>query len=199
MAESETAARPLGPRFRDALSVALVLHGGQAKKGTTVPYLAHLLAVTALVLEHGGDEDQAVAALLHDAIEDAGADVRPLVARFGSRVAAIVEGCTDTDVKPKPPYRARKEAYLAHLAEAPPDVILVSMADKLANVRSIITDYRAIGDRLWERFNGGKSGTLWYYGAIVDVYAKKTQSTLFRELERAVRELEGLAGGEQIQ
>ena len=199
MAETGTTPRPLGSCFRDALSVALVLHGGQAKKGTTVPYLAHLLAVTALVLEHGGDEEQAVAALLHDAIEDAGADVRPLVARFGPRVAAIVEGCTDTDIQPKPPWRARKEAYLAHLAGAPADVLLVSMADKLANVRSIITDFRAVGDQVWERFRGKKSGTLWYYREIVNVCAKKTQSTLFHELERAVAELESLAGGEQVQ
>lgn len=194
MAETELAARPLGLRFRDALTVAMMLHGEQVKKKTNIPYLAHLLAVTALVLEHGGDEEQAVAALLHDAIEDAGAEVRPLVARFGSRVAAIVEGCTDTDVQPKPPYRERKQRYLEHLAHAPDDVILVCMADKLANVRSIIADFRVVGDRIWERFSGGKSGTLWYYREIVNVCAQKTRSALFHELERAVRELEGLAG-----
>lgn len=199
MSETETAAGPLGPRFRDALGVALVLHGAQVKKGTTVPYLAHLLAVTALVLEHGGDEDQAVAALLHDAIEDAGAEVRPLIARFGPRVAAIVEGCTDTDVQPKPPWRPRKEAYLAHLAAAPAGVVLVAMADKLANVRSIIADHRAIGDRVFERFSGRKDGTLWYYREIVRVCSGKAPATLFLELERAVADLEAVAGGGPVQ
>ena len=199
MAATEAAAHPLGPRFRDALSVALVLHGAQVKKGTSVPYLAHLLAVTALVLEHGGDEDHAVAALLHDAIEDAGTDVRPLIARFGSRVAGIIKGCTDTDVQPKPPWRARKEAYLAHLAAAPPDVVLVAMADKLANVRSILADHRAIGDRVFERFSGRKDGTLWYYRAIVNVCAGKEPASLCRELAGAVEELEARAGGGPVE
>jgi (p)ppGpp synthase/HD superfamily hydrolase len=194
MAETEIAGRPLGPRFRDALAMALMLHGEQVRKGTAVPYFSHLLAVTALVLEHGGDEDQAIAALLHDAIEDAGAEVRPLISRFGPRVAAIVEGCTDTDVLPKPPWRERKQAYIDRLPRESDDVILVSMADKLANVRSIIADFRMVGDRVWERFRGGKSGTLWYCSALVDAFAERTQSSLFHELARAVHELEGLAG-----
>jgi GTP pyrophosphokinase len=199
MGETESATHPLGPRFRDAFSIALVLHGAQVKKGTRVPYLAHLLAVTALVLEHGGDEDHAVAALLHDAIEDAGADVRPLIARFGPRVAAIVEGCTDTDLQPKPPWRARKEAYLTHLAAAPPDVVLVAMADKLANVRSILADHRAIGDQVFERFSGKKDGALWYYRAIANVCAGKEPLSLYHELAGAVEELAARAGGGPVE
>ena len=133
----------LSPCFDDALVFASRLHAGQLRKGTPVPYVAHLLAVTATVLEHGGDEDEAIAALLHDAVEDqGGAATRAKIRRrFGENVAAIVDGCTDADTIPKPPWQQRKEAYLAHLVgETSPSVRLVSSADKLHNVRSIIAD-----------------------------------------------------------
>src|SRR5262249_53304678 len=157
------------------------------RKSSPVPYFAHLLAVAAIVLEHGGDEDAAVAALLHDVVEDTGgrprlADVR---SRFGDTVAAIVEGCTDADTLPKPPGRGRKDAYIARVAAEPPAVHLVSAADKLHNARSLLTDHFETGSALWARFNGGKEGTLWYYRTLVGTYSKAPPA-LVRELDRVV-------------
>ncbi|HUS16948.1 MAG TPA: HD domain-containing protein [Chloroflexia bacterium] len=185
---------PLTARFEDALLTASRLHATQIRKGSGVPYIAHLLAVSALVLENGGDEDTAIAALLHDAVEDQGgtATREAIRAQFGERVAAIVDGCTDADVLPKPPWRARKEAYIAHLATAPRAVRLVSSADKLHNARSILADYRVLGDTLWERFTGGKAGTLWYYRALTTAYQAVEGTPLVAELDRVVSELEQL-------
>jgi GTP pyrophosphokinase len=187
----------LTPRFTEAVAYALAAHAGQMRKSSPVPYFAHLLAVAAIVLEHGGDEDAAVAALLHDVVEDAGgrprlADVR---ARFGDRVAAIVEGCTDADTLPKPPWRGRKEAYIARLAAEPPVVHLVSAADKLHNARSLLADHFETGSALWGRFNGGKDGTLWYYRTLVGTYSKAPPA-LVRELDRMVTALESRAAAE---
>ena len=187
----------LGPRFEDALLFATRKHSGQTRKQSQVPYVAHLLSVTALVLEAGGDEDQAIAAVLHDVVEDCGgapvlAEVRE---RFGPRVAHIVEGCTDTDALPKPPWRARKEYYLSHLREAGEDVRLVSAADKLHNVRSIVADYRYLGEAVWERFAGRREGTLWYYRAVLDILQQHPGSRLVDELERVVLELEQMTRG----
>jgi GTP pyrophosphokinase len=164
----------LSTRFEEALVLATCLHADQTRKGTAIPYISHLLAVTAIVLEHGGNEDEAIAALLHDSIEDqGGAATREEIRRqFGDRVVEIVDGCTDTDVMPKPPWRERKEAYLAHIIEATGSVRLVSAADKLHNARAILEDYRIIGEALWNRFNGGKEGTLWYYRSAVDALRK---------------------------
>jgi len=185
----------LSTRFEEALVLATCLHADQTRKGTTIPYISHLLAVTAIVLEHGGNEDEAIAALLHDAIEDqGGASTREEIRRqFGDRVVEIVDGCTDTDVMPKPPWRARKEAYLAHIIEATPSVRLVSAADKLHNARAILEDYRIIGEALWKRFNGGKEGTLWYYRSAVDSLRKVGTTPLIEELDRVVSEIEYLA------
>ena len=188
----------LGQRFEDALVYATQKHSGQTRKASGIPYVSHVLSVAALVLESGGDEDQAIAALLHDAVEDCGgapilADIRQ---RFGDRVAFIVAGCTDTDQIPKPPWRARKDDYLRHLREAPEDVRLVSVADKLHNVRSIVADYRALGDAVWERFAGRKDGSLWYYRALLDVFLQGKpelqgkSNRLIEEFERSVLELE---------
>ncbi|MBS0561028.1 MAG: HD domain-containing protein, partial [Proteobacteria bacterium] len=141
------------PRFAEAVAVAAELHDGQRRKGTAIPYLAHLLAVSAIVLEYGGDEDQAIAGLLHDVIEDCGAEHEAAIrTRFGDRVASIVRGCTDADIQPKPPWQERKEAYLAHLGEAAVDVLLVSAADKLHNSRAIVSDVRAHGEVVFDRF-----------------------------------------------
>jgi GTP pyrophosphokinase len=185
----------LGSRFEAALVHAAQLHREQVRKGSGVAYVSHLLAVAGLVLEHGGDEDEAIAALLHDAVEDQGgaATLRAIRERFGDTVAAIVEGCTDTDETPKPPWRIRKEAYLAHLPTASPSVRLVSAADKLHNARTIAADYRRYGEALWERFSGGREGTLWYYRALVGVLAAHGRTPLVEDLERAVSELERLA------
>jgi len=186
----------LSSRFEEALLFATRLHSTQWRKGTGIPYIAHLLAVTSIVLENGGNEDEAIAALLHDAIEDQGGDAtrEEIRRRFGNDVVAIVDGCTDADVIPKPPWRARKESYIAHLRQAPPPVRLVSSADKLHNARALLADYRQLGDELWLRFQGGKGGTLWYYRAVVDVLSEGGSNPLIEELERVVAELEHLAG-----
>jgi (p)ppGpp synthase/HD superfamily hydrolase len=185
---------PLGPRFERALVFATREHAGQHRKGTAVPYVAHLLGVASLVLEAGGDEDLAIAALLHDVVEDCGGApmLKEIRRRFGKRVAHVVDGCTDTDLEPKPPWRQRKEDYVAHLRTADADTRLVSAADKLYNVRSIVATYREIGDRVWERFHGKRDGTLWYYRTLLDEFQRKKSSPLIRELERAVIELEAV-------
>jgi len=184
----------LGPRFERALVFATRKHAGQHRKGTTVTYVAHLLSVAALVLEAGGDEVLAIAALLHDVVEDCGGApmLKEIRRRFGKRVAHVVDGCTDSDLDPKPPWRQRKEDYVAHLRTADADTRVVSAADKLHNVRSIVAAYREIGDRVWERFHGKRDGTLWYYRALLDEFRRKQSSPLIPELERAVTELEAL-------
>ena len=170
------------------------------RKGTSVPYVAHLLAVASIALEHGASEDEAIAALLHDAIEDqgvasGGADrLRArLRERFGDAVVAIVDGCTDSETDPKPPWRPRKEAWLARLASAPRSVLLVVGADKLHNARSIVADLRARGGATGPRFTGGRDGTLWYYREVSDRLAARLPGDLAGELGRAVAEMERLA------
>lgn len=187
----------LSHRFGEALAFAFELHRDQRRKGgSKTPYVAHLLSVCAIVLEHGGTEDEAIAALLHDAVEDQGGDSarREIRSRFGARVAAMVDGCSDTDQQPKPPWRQRKEAYLCHLPDAPRSVRLVSAADKLHNARSILQDYRQLGEDLWDRFRGGRDGTLWYYRSLVQVFNERGPARLADELARVVAELECLAG-----
>jgi (p)ppGpp synthase/HD superfamily hydrolase len=183
----------LTTRFELALLYAHALHASQVRKASGIPYIAHLLSVAALVLEDGGDEDEVIAALLHDSIEDQDVTRAELEARFGPHVADIVAGCTDADVKPKPPWRQRKEQYLAHLAHAAPGVLRVSLADKLHNARTILTDYRRLGDAVWERFKGRKDGTLWYYRELVRIYRERSASPHVEELARVVAELERLA------
>lgn len=188
--------RPLTTRFSDALVLACQLHRMQARKGTQVPYVAHLLAVAGLALEHGATENEAIAALLHDAVEDQGGAVtaRTIRDRFGDEVADIVVSVSDTDEAPKPPWRARKEKYIAHVRTATPSARLVSACDKLHNARSILADYRAVGDAVWARFKGGKDGTLWYYRALLDALreadASNRMTGLLDELARVVDDLE---------
>ena len=182
----------LGRRFEQALLFAREKHAGQSRKGTRVPYFSHLMSVAALVLEAGGDEDLAIAALLHDVVEDCGGApmLKEIRRRFGKRVAYVVEGCTDTDAFPKPPWRDRKEAYLKHLRAADADTRLVSSADKLHNARTILTDYRECGEAVWERFQGKRDGTLWYYHALLTEFQRKRPNRLTNELARVVNELE---------
>lgn len=186
----------LGERFDEALHYASRLHNRQRRKGTGIPYIAHLMSVAALVLEHGGDEDMAVAALLHDAVEDQGGApvLKEIRRRFGERVARIVAGCTDADTIPKPPWRQRKEEYIAHVRHAPAEVRLVSVADKLHNARAVLADYRQHGEALWSRFKGGREGTLWYYRTLVETFRQAGNNLLVEELDRVVSELESLAG-----
>ena len=185
----------LTARFEEALIFATRLHASQFRKGSATPYLAHLLAVTSLVLENGGNEDEAIAALLHDAVEDQGgaATLEEIRRRFGDRFVEIVDGCTDAEVIPKPPWRPRKEAFIAHLREAPASVRLVVAADKLHNARSVLADYRVLGESLWKRFNGGKDGTLWYYRTTTDALRSSGTTPLIEELDRVVSEIEYLA------
>jgi (p)ppGpp synthase/HD superfamily hydrolase len=186
----------LTDRFERALVFATRAHAGQLKKGTSVPYAAHILGVASLVLDAGGDEDLAIAALLHDVVEDCGGQPRlaEIRRKFGPRVAHVVEGCTDTDEDPKPPWRKRKEDYIRHLRTADADTRLVSAADKLYNARLILADYREIRDAVFERFTGKREGALWYYRALVEEFRRGEQNRLTDELERVVIELERLAG-----
>ena len=185
-------------RFRQALEFATKLHADQIRKGTNIPYIAHLLAVTALVLDHGADEEVAIAALLHDAAEDQGGTtiLQEIKRVFGGRVSALVEACSDTMETPKPPWKERKVRYIKHLATASDDVLLIALADKLHNARAVLTDFRKHGDGVWARFQGGKEGTLWYYDRIVATFADVGKFPyLTRELTVVVEELLALAHG----
>jgi (p)ppGpp synthase/HD superfamily hydrolase len=186
---------PYGKKFEVALEYAARVHRDQTRKGTGIPYVTHLLAVASIVGEYGGTEDEVVAALLHDAPEDQGGEARlaDIRERFGEEVAGIVAGNTDTYEDPKPPWRERKEAYVARIAREPDPVRLVSAADKLHNARSVLADLRAVGDALWARFNGGKEGTLWYHRALVAAFAAAGSNAVVEELDRVVGEIERLA------
>jgi (p)ppGpp synthase/HD superfamily hydrolase len=185
----------LSERFTQALIYAHELHATQKRKASDVPYITHLLGVTSIALEYGANEDEAIAALLHDAIEDQGGATTKaeILRRFGENVTAIVEGCSEPYTKPKPPWRERKQIYIAHIPTASPSVLLVSASDKLHNARSILKDYRIIGDAVWDRFTAGKEGTLWYYRALVEAFTKTAVTPLIEELARVVTEIETLA------
>ena len=189
--------RVLTRRFKEAFDLAFDLHKDQQRKGKPEPYVGHLIAVASIVIEAGGDEDMAIAALLHDAVEDQGG--RPVLEeirrRFGDRVAGIVEGCTDTDRVEKPTWRLRKEKYIEHIrTEADMETRLVSAADKLHNARSILADYRLQGEDVWRRFKGGREGSLWYYREITNALKERGANPVVEELERVVKALERKAG-----
>jgi (p)ppGpp synthase/HD superfamily hydrolase len=186
----------LGIPLQRAFRYAAEKHTGQTRKQTAVPYLSHLMAVSSLVLEAGGDEDMAIAALLHDVVEDCGGmpRLREVRKQFGTRVAKIVEGCTDSFGDPKPEWMERKKGYLREVKDADAETRLVSAADKLHNVRTILADYRQDGESIWKRFSGKKEGTLWYYRALSDEYQRRNPNRITRELEIAVGELERAVG-----
>ena len=186
-------------RFASALAYAHDVHQGQRRKGTGIPYLAHVLGVAAIAMEYGADEDEAIGALLHDAAEDGGgeATLAEIRARFGDAVAEIVLGCSDSlveDPEDKLPWRERKENYLAHLENASQSVCLVSAADKLHNVRSIIRDYHEHGEAIWDRFQGSRDGTLWYYETVANTLIRRYRTQLTRDLQEEVDKLLALAG-----
>lgn len=187
--------RKLGQRFLRAFLFAAEKHSGQTRKASTIPYIAHLMGVASLVLEAGANEDLAIAALLHDVVEDCGGApmLKEVRRRFGPRVAKMVDGCTDAYTLPKPPWRPRKENYIRRLRKESSDTRLVSAADKLNNVRSILSDYRAVGESIWSRFNGGRDGTLWYYRTLRDLFLQYKPNRITRDFELAVHELESLA------
>lgn len=194
----------VGKRFREALVWAAELHEEQRRKGGNVPYVAHLLGVASIVLEHGGTEDQAIGALLHDALEDQAHRMTPgeIRARFGAKVEEIVEACTDGDAEEQQDrdparWRVRKQKYIDAIATKPADALLVSMADKLYNARAILEDFREIGDRLWPRFTAGKEGNLWYYRAMLTAFKARADNRLWHELDRTVADIERMAALER--
>jgi len=185
----------LSPKFEEALVYATRIHGGQLRKKTQIPYIGHLLGVTAIAMEYGASETEAIAALLHDAVEDCGGPERQrdIEKKFGKEVSEIVAGCTDTDQTPKPPWRERKEKYIAHLKTASASTRLVSAADKLHNTQAILHNLREEGDEVWSRFKGGKEGALWYYRSLVTAFRAHGDSALIDELDRVVSEIERIS------
>lgn len=192
---TETDTPLLTERFDEALAYASRIHRTQLRKGAGIPYISHLLGVAAIALENGADEDQAIAALLHDAVEDQGglAQLEQIRARFGEAVAQIVADCTDTHEDPKPDWRPRKEAYVAGLAHKAPRSLAVSIADKTHNAAAINADLRLHGAAVWERFTGERDGTLWYYRSLADAFAWLLPGAAATRFEREVAEMEELA------
>lgn len=195
MSEQTTAPRLTG-QFSKALVYAELKHHNQVRKGGDIPYVGHLLSVAGLVLDDNGSETQAIAALLHDCVEDAGGPptLEEIRVNFGADVARIVAECSDTDETPKPPWRDRKQKYIAHLAEVGEDTLLVSLADKLDNSRAILRDYRAHGPALWQRFTvKDPDDHLWYYGELLGAYRSRgAESWMVEELGRVLDQLGGL-------
>jgi len=187
----------IGARFEKAFLFAANKHSTQTRKASSIPYIAHLMGAASLVLEAGGDEDLAIAALLHDVVEDCGGVpmLKQVERKFGKRVARVVDGCTDAYGDPKPPWKQRKDAYIARLKNENADTRLVSAADKLNNIRSIISDYRSIGESVWSRFNGGREGTLWYYRTLRDEFLRDKPNRITCDFDLAVQELESLVEG----
>ena len=194
--ETEAVPPALGERFEEALQFATATHRFQRRKGSDVPYVGHLLGVCSLVIEDGGDEDEAIAALLHDAAEDQGGETMlvEISQRFGPRVADIVAACSDTLKEPKPEWRERKETYLSHLEHQSRSVLRVSVADKLFNARAILRDYLQVGDALWSRFRTGRDGQLWYYRELADRFSRLLPGRMAAELAEVVDELERVTG-----
>jgi len=177
-------------RFDEALGLAAAAFRDRRRKGTEIPYVAHLLQVAVWVAEGGGDEEQLIAAVLHDYLEDIeGSSAAELRTRFGERVTRLVEALSDTTVRPKPPWRERKERYLAHLRAAPAEVKLISACDKLHNARSILRDLGLVGDEVWARFSATKGDTLWYYREVAGALAHEFDHPVVREVDEAVRAL----------
>jgi (p)ppGpp synthase/HD superfamily hydrolase len=202
MSEQTTTPRLTG-QFSKALVYAELKHHNQVRKGGDIPYVGHLLTVAGLVINDGGSEVQAIAALLHDAVEDAGgpATLAEIKANFGDDVARIVDECSDTDEVPKPPWRDRKQRYINHLAQVGEDTLLVSVADKLDNARSMLRDYHEHGPALWERFTvKDPRDHLWYYGELLNAYrGRGCTSWMVDELDQVVKELRRLVeGGDRI-
>ena len=184
-----------GDRFIRALDLTVRTHARQARKKTEIPYVGHLLAVCSLVIEDGGSEDEAIAALLHDAVEDGGGApmLQQIREQFGDNVAAIVDACSDTDQVPKPPWRARKEEYIAHLETADAQTLRVSCADKLHNVSSIVRDHGLIGAQIWSRFSAPREQTIWYYTSLAEIFSRRMPgSALSRGLSLMTGQLDRL-------
>ncbi|WP_205369704.1 HD domain-containing protein [Thermoleptolyngbya sp. PKUAC-SCTB121] len=190
--ETQTQSRPLSPRFAHALTYAFHLHQHQLRKGSSVPYISHLMSVAALVLEDGGNEDAAIAALLHDAIEDQGGNAtrNEIRKQFGDAVLRIVDACTESDETPKPSWKERKLRAIAQLQQAEPAIQRVILADKLHNLRCIWADWQRQGDRVWQRFNASPADILWFYRACLDAVGDRFSSPMLIELRTLLTNLE---------
>ena len=204
--------QPLTNRFSEALTFAAEIHRHQPRKGTQIPYISHVIGVASIALDYGADEDEGIAALLHDAIEDAPDSLGPdkaavvrerILSGFGLRVLDIVEGCTDADVTPKPAWRKRKEDYIAHIADASASMTMVSASDKLHNARAVLKDFRTGGISIFDRFNreAGIAGTIGYYRGLVAAFQSRAPqlvdarlSPLITELARTVSHIEHETG-----
>lgn len=182
----------LTTQFELALVYATRLHADQTRKISDVPYIAHLLSVAALILEAGGTEEEAIAGLLHDAVEDQGGkSTREEIRQtFGETVVEIVDGCTEWDTYPKPPWEERKQRYLHNLRHASSSVRLVSLADKLHNARSLLADLRQHGSSIWSQFKAGREGTLWFYRELEKIYIETGSDFLTKEFSRVINELD---------
>ena len=180
------------PRFVEALAYACRMHRDQTRKSTDIPYVAHLLGVASLAIEYGGNIDEAIGALLHDVIEDCGAEYSEEIReKFGDKVFEIVEACTDAFVTPKPPWVTRKTNYIAHLQSKSPSVLLVSTADKLYNARSILKDLRSEGEGMFSRFSNKNHWTIvWYYSRLSREFLALGGGEIASELDRVVRKIE---------
>jgi (p)ppGpp synthase/HD superfamily hydrolase len=179
-------------KFRKALLYASRLHGGKLRKKTKIPDIGHILGVTAIALEYGATETEAIGALLHDAAEDGGGmkRLRDIRQKFGDAAAKIVDGCTDSYAEPKPSWIERKRDYVRHVGKASSSTQLVSASDKLQNVRSLLRNFREEGNQLWKRYDSGKQGALWYYRALTNAFRAKRIKPLVKELDRVLKELE---------
>jgi len=186
----------MSERFEDAMLYAARLHANQHRKTNQTPYIAHLFAVTAMVMEAGGDEDTSIAALLHDSVEDQGGieTLEKIKERFGNKVARIVEECTDAFTHPKPPWRERKLAHIERIKTCSSEALLVILADKVHNSRAMLADYDNLGESIWDKFKGGRDGTLWYYKSLMPIFKERTRGYLVDELARLVDEVERTDG-----
>ena len=182
----------LTERFNEAFRYAHEVHGAQTRKGSATPYIGHLMGVASIVLDDGGTEDEAIAALLHDAAEDHGGQPRleDIRRRFGDAVARIVEDCTDSWETPKKPWAERKQGYVARARDLPASSLRVSAADKVHNAYGILRDLRNSGEDVWARFNASADDVLSYYQSLVRSFKSSGGGRLVDELERIVRGIE---------
>jgi (p)ppGpp synthase/HD superfamily hydrolase len=182
----------LTTRFEEALVYATQLHAQQVRRISGVPYVSHLLSVTALVIEDGGSEDEAIAALLHDAIEDRGGRRTGEIIRqkFGDKVADIVEGCTESDAVPQPPWKERKQKYLENISQGSPEILRVALADKVHNARSNLSEWYLYGEKAWNQEQ--RERTLWFYRSVIEVAQTLIDSSLLEEFRRIVQQLEAI-------
>jgi (p)ppGpp synthase/HD superfamily hydrolase len=192
--ELERLRHPLSARFDEALVLASTLHRQQARKASGVPYVAHLLGVASLVLEEGGSEDMAIAALLHDAAEDQGGETTldEIAAVFGAQVARWVRQSSDSFTQPRPEWEFRKRHHIAQIPSADREARLIMLADKVHNARSILADYERVGGSVWERFSVPRERTLWYYETLLDVFDRELSPVLYDTLCECVRRMKEL-------